>query len=485
VYNEKGEFISNVYEEYNASRADGEHEIDASAIFEAVCKIIKKTSEKYSDLTAIGITTFGETFTVLDENDDVLMPSMLYTDPRGKKETQELCDILGEKRITYISGAKPNQMYSVPKIMWIKRNKPEIYEKIKHILLMEDFIVYKLTGKANIDYSLAARTMGFDIRNKCWSKEIFDAAGIDMSLMSTPVPTGSLAGEILHDIAKKLGVSSHLKIVNGCHDQIAAALGAGVFEVGQAVDGTGTVECITPMFDEIPENEQLYEEGYAVVPYVFDNTYVCYAVLFTGGAVLKWYRDNFAKLEMKEAELSGENVYASLDSKIPEEPTGILVMPHFAGSGNPYMDNSSKAVIAGLTLENTDYDFYKALMEGVTYEIMLNIEHFEGFGIKPQTLYATGGGASSPKWLQIKSDILNRPIVSLEAKEAGAAGTCMMVAVATGICKNLDEAKRLFVKEKKTYMPDVKREKIYKKYFSAYKKLYSAVRPVIGEVYDE
>lgn len=481
IYNSNGTFVHNEYIEYEVKRQNGEHEIDAGAIWEAVCMVIEKSCKLHPELSAIGITTFGETFVVLDDKDNILLPSMLYTDPRGVEETTKLCQKLGEDKITHIAGVKPHSMYSLPKIMWIKKNRPEIYKNIKRILLMEDFIVYMLTGKAIIDYSLAARTLGLDIRKKCWSSEIFDAAEVDPTLLSEPVPTGTLAGNVKKEVAKKLGVSENLKIISGCHDQVAAAVGAGIFEVGMAVDGTGTVECVTPMFDKIPENKGIYEEGYSVVPYVFDGTYVCYALSFTGGATLKWYRDNFAKYESRIADENGENIYKKLDSLVPENPTDILIMPHFSGAANPYMDNSSRAVIAGLSLEHTNYDLYKALMEGVTYEIMTNIEHLEGFGIKLNKLVATGGGASSPVWLQIKADILNRTVTALSAKEAGACGTCMMVAVATGICDSLEEAKKIFVSEKKQYIPNQKNVQIYEKKYGAYKKIYNVVRPIIDD----
>ncbi len=473
-YDDKGNFVYNSYKEYEVSRRGGEHEIDASVIFDAVSAVIADTAEKH-EIAAIGVTTFGETFVALDEEDNVLLPSMLYTDPRGEEECRTLCAALGEDRLTYIAGVKPHQMYSLPKIMWIKNNRPEVFAKIKRIMLMEDYIVYLLSGAACIDYSLAARTMALDIRKKCWSDEILSAAGIDKSLLSTPVPAFHVAGELKPEIAAKLGIKNSIKIVNGAHDQVAAAIGAGVFEVGQAVDGTGTVECVTPVFDAIPENKTLYEEGYSVVPFVFDGTYVCYALSFTGGAVIKWFRDN----------LSAEKSYAKLDENAPADPTGILVLPHFAGAANPYMDNGSRAAMIGLSLEHTGADIYKALMEGVTYEIMTNVEHLEGFGIKPTRLMATGGGASSPVWLQIKADILNRPVTALLAKEAGACGTCMMVGVAIGLYCDLYEAKEYFVKEKETYLPDPARAAAYAKYYRAYRSIYPSVRGIVKEAYDE
>lgn len=475
VYDDGGTFICDSYREYEANRKNGEHEIDAEAIFSAVCEVLQDTAGRYP-LAAVGVTSFGETFVALDSEDRVLLPSMLYTDPRGQEACQALCEALGEERITDIAGVKPHSMYSLPKIMWIRENLPHVYARIKHVMLMEDYIVYKLCGAVQIDYSLAARTMAFDIRNKCWSREILEAADVDESLLSRPVPTGSVAGAIRGELAETLNISKDIRIVSGAHDQVATAVGAGVLHAGEAVDGSGTVECVVPVFDSIPENKALYDEGYSVVPYVFDGTYVCYALSFTGGATLKWFRDHFAQ------HYEGENVYAKLDAEAPEDPTGILVLPHFAGAANPYMDVGSKAAFVGLTLEHGAADLYKALMEGVSYEMMVNLEHLERFGIKPCKLYATGGGATSDVWLQLKADVWNRSVTSLVAKQVGACGTCMLCGVALGRYRDLDEAKAVFVKEKSTYVPQEKKVAVYGKYYAAYRKLYGALREIVKEI---
>ena len=252
---------------------------------------------------------------------------------------------------------------------------------------------------------------------------------------------------------------------------MAACIGSGVFEPGEAVDGTGTVECITPVFDGIPDSSEFYDKGYCAVPYVFDNTYVCYAFSFTGGAAAKWFRDNFGK----------DKSYKKLDESAGEDPTGILIMPHFAGAATPYMDSGSKAAIIGLTLEHTAADVYKAVMEGVTYEILLNLSQLESFGIRPEKLYATGGGARSRVWLGIKADILNRPITALAAEEVGACGTCMLAATAIGIYKNLISAKKVFVKEGDTFLPDKEKTAQYKQLYGAYTGIYAPVRKIVKE----
>ena len=475
VYTETGRFVYNSYREYDALRKSDAHELNAETLFSAVCEVIKDTASRYP-IDAIGVTSFGETFVALDENDRPVYPAMLNTDARGHEECASLCERLGESFITDIIGTRPHSMYSLPKMIWLKENLPDAYARVRHILLMEDYVVYMLSGVAAIDYSLAARVMGFDIRKKAWCPEIFDAAGINPSLLSTPVPTGSVVGNVRPSLVKALGVREDLKIVCGAHDQVATAVGAGVLLPGEAVDGTGTVECITPVFDTIPTSASFYDNGFCVVPYVTEGTYVCYAFSFTGGATLKWFKNNFAA-HYEEV----ENVYAALDADVPDAPTGLLVLPHFAGAATPYMDAGSKAAVVGLTLENTASDLYKALMEGVTYELMTNVERLAEGGVCPSRIYATGGGAGSDVWLQIKADILGRSVTTLSAKEVGACGTCMMVAVGMGIYPGLAEAKKYFVAESKTFTPNAEKHETYKELYSAYRMMYENVRPIIRQ----
>ena len=242
VYNELGELLGKAYEEYAVSRKTGEHEIDAETVFESVKSVIKKVVSEVGNIDAIGVTTFGETFVMLDENDKALFPSMLYTDTRGSAEAESF----DAKRVAEIAGVKPHSMYSLPKMMWIKNNHPEVYEKAKRILLFEDYIVYMLSGKAQIDRSLAARTMGLDIRSCKWSRELFDFAGIDVNKMSEVVSSGSVARKIKEDIGKELGLSGTV-IVNGCHDQVAAALGSGI----RAPEGPYSCACSPRAYERV------------------------------------------------------------------------------------------------------------------------------------------------------------------------------------------------------------------------------------------
>lgn len=474
VFDNFGKLCGTYYTEYDATHRGGKHEIEFDSIKTGLLSILKSATAEFH-LSAVGVTSFGESFAMLDENDIVLAPSMLYTDPRGKEQCEKLCTALGKDKLTFLTGVAPNEMYSIAKIMWQKENNPDIFARCSKILLAEDFGIYMLTGERKIDHSLAARTGAFDISGKCWCREIFEAAGIDMQLMSQPVEAGSLAGNISENIKRLLNIDYDIKVINGCHDQVAAMIGAGVFEKGMAMDGTGTVECIPVILDEIPREIALYEKGYSVVPFV-DGRYACYALSFTGGAVLKWFRDNFSENEKEIAAKIGKNVYSYLDSMIPERPTEILVLPHFAGAATPYMDTESKAAIIGITLETTKFDIYRALMEGTSYEILLNFNELKKFTGEVTEIRATGGGASSDAWLKIKSDILGTKILASSGSEIGAAGTAALAGVNIGIFNELKSASALLSDFSKEVIPDEKNKKAYAEMYKKYRDLYISVK---------
>ncbi|MBQ7950550.1 MAG: carbohydrate kinase [Clostridia bacterium] len=474
LYNDKAELLTTYYKEYDVVRKNGQHEIDFNDVKMGVMMLLKQAVKEYQ-IDALGVTSFGETFAMLDEEDNILAPSMLYTDPRGEEECKFICEQLGKEHLALLTGVQPHSLYSFPKILWQKNNNPEVYKKCKRILLGEDFIVYTLTGNPQIDYSLAARTGMFDIEKKCYYEEGFQKLGVDVGLMSKAVPTGSVAGVVKDEIKKELGISYDITIVNGGHDQVGGMIGAGIFSTDSAMDGTGTVECIPVVLNEKPNIPGIYECGYSIVPYI-DDKYACYALSYTGGATLKWFRDNFAELENKEAESAGKNVYAELDKKVPQEPTGILILPHFAGAATPYMDNDSQAAIVGITLETSKFDLYKALMEGTSYEMLLNFNTMKEMTGQIKEIRATGGGATSDVWLQIKADILNTDITALDCKEVGSAGTVALTGVAMGVWNSLEEAIEKLVKVRKIFHPNGENSKKYETHYKKYENLYKAVK---------
>lgn len=483
VFDEMGKYLGKAYRDYPVKRTVGGHEIDISAVMEGVYAVIREMAEQFPDIGGIGVTSFGETFVLTDEAGIPLHPAMLYTDPRGAEECGELVEKLGAREIAGITGLRPHEMYSISKMMWLKKHHPEIYQEAKHAFLMEDYVVFHLTGVSQVDYSLATRTMAFDIHTLTWSSLIFETAGIDSQLMSKPVPTGSMAGCISREAAFKTGLSDQTRVVSVSHDQVAAAVGAGAFDGNVAVDGAGTVECLTPIFDQIPDIDVMYEGFFSVVPYVFPGKYVAYAFSYTGGALIQWCVDTLAKREKELAGEKGISVNAYLEEQYlsvrGDKPSGLLVLPHFAGAATPYMDTGSKGAILGLTAESTVADIYRGCMEGVVYEMFVNNHALQPSGVSYRKLNATGGGAHSSVWMQMKADVLNLPITSLKTVEAGTVGSAMLTGVATGVFESLQEAAGYMVEETVTYNPRPEMHEKYMEVIRKYEQVYGAVRPLM------
>ena len=486
VFDETGRELDKSYRDYPVKRNVEGHEIDVAAIVKGVCDVIREMGGKYPDISGIGVTSFGETFVMTDDNGTPLAPAMLYTDPRGKEECMELVRKTGMEKIARITGVTAHEMYGLPKIMWRKKHDPEIYEKTKHIFQMEDYVVFIMTGNAQIDYSLATRSMAFDINSLCWSDEILEAAEVDKALFSKPVPSGTDAGVITSEFAQKTGLSESTHVISVSQDQVAACVGAGAFEGNIAVDGAGTVQCLTPVFDEMPDVRKMMPGKYVIIPYVIPGKYVTYAFSYTGGALMQWCISNLAK---KEKELGASNhisvndyleqEYIANRKKLgldPEGPSGMLTLPHFAGAATPYMDTGSKGAIIGLTTDSRVSDIYRSCMEGVTYEMYLNYRNVTNAGAAPEIIHATGGGAHSEIWMQMKADMLGLPMTALRTIDAGTVGSAMLTGVAMGVFNNLDEAAMQMVERIKTYEPRPEYRKKYLEVFDRYDRLYDAVR---------
>lgn len=474
-----GRVLASRYQAYAVSRSAGAHEVEAGRIWEAVKAVIRGAcTDSAEPVEALCVTSFGESCVLVDETGQALAPILLYTDPRGGTQCEALCARLGERKIYRLSGHRPNPMYFLPKLMWYRENKPELYARIWRVLPVNAYIVYRLCGEAAADTTQAARTMMLDIRTRDWCGPLLQAAEVERPMLPPVAETGTAVGTVLPRAAEELGLPAGAKIVIGCHDQVAAAIGAGTLLPGMAVNGSGTVECVTPVFASLPDAPALFDGGYALVP-APGGVYVTYAFLFTGGALLQWYRDNFAGDLRARAQAEGVSAYTLLDASIRPEPSGLLALPHFAGAATPYMDTEAKGLIAGLSLENDAADVYRSLLEGVAYETRLNLEVLKAAGIRVDSLRATGGGARSAAWLQIKADILGLPIDTLENDEAGTVGSLLLAGLATGAYASLEEAMSI-VKLRGGVRPAADKAR-YDGWYNRYKRLYAAMKMIEGE----
>ena len=420
------------------------------------------------DVKVITVSSFGESFVAVDKDGNALTDILMYF---GNTESQAFTDLVekvGPEKFMRIARILPDAGYSLSKMLYTN----QVAERpVWKFLFIAGYVCYRLSGQPVADIPLACRSLLYDVKNRCWSKELLEDCGIDESTLPEVMPTGTEVGTLLPDVAARIGLSTDVKVVIGAHDQIVNALGAGVQNIGEAVDTSGTCECITPLFGDIPENLDFQYNNFACVPYLEDRGYVTYAYNISAGSVVRWYRDALGQYLRKEAEEKGVSIYDLLNELCPAEPTDLMVLPFLQGmGGTPDVDHHATGLIAGLTTNTRLPDIYRAVLEGVTYEMRYNQEKLEENGIHLNKLYACGGGAKSPAWLQIKADILGCDIIPVKCDETGAMGSAILgLAAVTGEAP-FEVAKR-FWKYGESIHPNPDHKAIYDKKYGQYRTL--------------
>ena len=471
LFSQSGEILEYLSKEYDF-RKEGEYSyVDVDVVWQN-CKEMIATVAKKQEIASFCISCLGESFVLLDKDDNILFYPMLYTDSRGEVEARELIDTIGEEKAFLITGTMPHSMYSISKLLWIKKNYPDKYAKADKVLLVGEYIGYLLTGKRVIDYGLAARTGVLDIAKLDFSQEILDAVGVSRSLFSATQRAGTIVGEVKQSLVDELGIQGNPVLVLGSHDQICTSLGAGVLNAGDAVDGMGTVECITTLFKDQPTDVQMAREGYPCVPYAVEGLYCTYILNYSCGSTVNWLRKKIMHGYCGEE----KDFFTYLEKNMQEGPTGVLTLPYFGGASTPYQDLNAKGAIINLTTETTDADLYKSVMEGTAMEMRFNADVAGRYGITVKNTVATGGGANSERWMQIKADIQDVTVKILRSSEGGLCGCAMLQAVALGGAKDLEEAKGLFVRYVKEFTSNPDMHAAYETQYEKYKKLYKTLK---------
>lgn len=480
VFDEAGHIVAQSSREYDVTfTPEGEREMSAVALWQSVESVLGKVALacRAEDVAALCVSSFGEAFVPVNAAGEALMPIIVATDKRGEKEYEAAMQIISTGTIGRIAGMPPSPTCSLSKVLYIRDQEPAVYEKTYKFLLIEDYVIYRLCGEAATDYSLAARTMFFDVQNRCWSREILDTLALDASRFSEPMPSGTVVGTLRSDVARDLRLPKAMRVVTGGHDQPCCALGAGVLDKGRAVNSVGTTECITPILDSPLPLSAIVDDQYSYESFVGNplRQYVTLAYSLSSGLLVQWYFDNFAAAE--KANL-GKGVYKAFEDEAGKRLTNVYVLPHFVGSGTPTLDYRSRGAIVGLHMGVTRYEVCRAVLESNCYEMRLNVEQLEKASIVLSELAAVGGGSRSELWLRLKADILQKRIVLCECSEAGALGAGILAAVAAGVHKDVRSAVSAMVRYKGAVEPDVTMKAYYDDRFAGYAPLYGELKRV-------
>lgn len=473
VYDLNGKKLFKAGRKYSETGTGGHRELDGAVVLDNVLSVLEEAGRDCPEkIEAISVACLGESVVCLDEKDRVLYPSMLTGDSRGIPETKELCEKFGREKLFDVTGLPPNELYGLPKFVWLNRNT-DVIKKAGAILFYEDFITYMLTGERKCSYSAAARSLAFDINRLAWSQELLAEAGIRVEQMSVPVAPCSVIGTIRPAMAARLHLSPDMKVVVGGHDQTCAAVGSGLIDEKGGECGMGTCEFMFMMMPSPLKTPAMMQNDFTCIPYVIPGKYLTSLEVTTCGILKNWARENFLKGIEEQSRASGEEFFSFVDRIAGEAPSDILVLPQFGSAGNPDLSMDARGVISNLTIHTRPEEIYRAILESFAFQMYLSYERLQALsGIGIERIVATGGGAASDLTLQIRADVFRMKVCTLADEEAGTLGCMIMAAAGDGAYADIAEGIKKAVRIDKEFTPNPDMYGFYEEKFKKYKKLY-------------
>lgn len=437
---------------------------------------------KVTDLAAIGLSVHGEAVTPVDEHGRPLRPTILGMDTRTGPQNDWLRERFGGEALFQRTGMPIHTINTLPKLLWIKENEPNIWAKASKFLLVEDFLIQKMTGQAVVSQCLASRTQLYNLNSGKWDDEILSSLGLDPARLGRVQPSGTLAGALSPELTAAFGLTRPPGVVTGGHDQACGALGVGLTTPGLASVSTGTAEVVEVALPSPVVSQPLYEGNISVYNHVVPGLFLAMTLNHSGGMSLRWFRDGFCEPQIHQSAQANTDAYDLMLEGASTGPTGLLVLPHFSGSGTPTFDTNSKAAILGLTFATTRADLTKAILEGLTYELRLNLDLLKAGGVQIDVLRAIGGGGKSPLWLQLKADITGIPVVTPKITEAAGFGAALLAGAGVGVYPSAAEAANRFLELDREYQPDPARQAAYDRQYALYRQVYPAVAPLTHQL---
>lgn len=385
--------------------------------------------KKQEAIDCLAIDTQCETLILADECGNALCDAIVWLDNRAEEEARLIENHFGRKKI-YEATGQPEVTATWPacKLLWMKHNRPDIWKKTKKIFLLEDYLLYKLTGKFVTEKTLQSSTIYFDITCGSWWNEMLDYIGIDESFLPVIKDSGELVGEY-----------EGIKVITSAMDQVAGAIGAGVIEEGIISEMTGTTMAIYAPSESVPPFD---ENSFVPCHYSFDGNYALLSWSPTAGMALKWFRDSFLK------DLPFEKL-SEMAQTIPAGCNGLTFLPYLCGSTMPKYNPDARGSFTGITPEHTEAHFVRSIMESVACMLKSNLDYL---GVTVNEIRIMGGGAKSDLWNSIKSDMTHKRLITLKNKETACLGAAILAGVGASVFQSVKEACML-IETDKVYNP--------------------------------
>lgn len=426
---------------------------------------LKELTDGFDKSQIAGISFGGQMhgLVVLDENDNVIRPAILWNDGRTGKEVEYLNNTIGKDKLSEYTANIAFAGFTAPKLLWMKANEPDLFAKICKIMLPKDYLAYKLSGVHCTDVSDASGMLLFDVKNKCWSKEMMDICSVKEEQLAKIFESYDVVGTILPDVAKELGFPETVKIIAGAGDNAAAAIGTATVGDGKCNISLGTSGTIFISSKDfcVDENNALHAFAHA------DGHYHLMGCMLSAASCNKWW--------MKD--IVGTDDYPGEQSKITKlGENNVFFLPYLMGERSPHNNPDARAMFIGMSMDTTRSDMTQAVLEGVAFGIRDSFEVARSLGIKIEKTKICGGGAKSPLWRKIMANVLGIPVETIESEEGPGYGGAVLAAVGCGVYSSVEEAADKLVKVVGTEMPDPALVAKYEERYAKFKKLYPTVK---------
>lgn len=437
----------------------------------AVVTGIQELTAECSKAEVAGISFGGQMhgLVILDEKDEVIRPAILWNDGRTGKETDYLNEVIGKDKLSEYTANIAFAGFTAPKILWVKNNEPENFARIKKIMLPKDYLAYKLSGAFCTDVSDASGMLIFDVKNKCWSKEMLDICGITEEQVAKIYESYEVVGTLKPEVAKELGLSETVKVVAGAGDNAAAAVGTGTVGDGMcniSLGTSGTIFISSKDFG-VDEHNALHAFAHA------DGHYHLMGCMLSAASCNKWWMDD----------IIGTKDYAKEQSEITELGlNNVFFLPYLMGERSPHNNPNARGTFIGMTMDTTRADMTQAVLEGVAFAIRDSFEVAKSLGIQIERTKICGGGAKSPLWKKIVANVLNIKVDVIASEEGPGLGGAMLAAVACGEYKNVEEAAANIVRVVDTIEPTPEIAARYEEKYRKFVKIYPTVKNLFQEI---
>ncbi len=487
VFSLDGQALASAYREYNLRRPQpGWAELDANEVWDKIKDSIRQAVALAAadPVRALAVSSMGEAVVPVSADRRILGPSINPNfDLRGREYLPSLGCTLDNERLYRINGNTLGNPYTLTRLKWIREHQPDLYHQTFKFLFWSSLVSLMLGGEPGgsppTDYSLANRTLLFDLDRADWSDELLAWADLERDKLPATVPSGTAIGRIAPAAAADLGLLPDVLLVSGAHDQCANALGCGVIKPGQAMLGMGTFFCIAPAFAQRPAPALMIERGLNTEHHAVPGLYLCF-IYNQGGVLLKWFRDTFAVVEHRQVQAQGRDIYADLLAEMPADQSSVLALPHWAPTGPPHFIADSAGVLLGLRLETARGDILKGLLEGAAFYLRGCIGELPPTGIQIADFRVVGGGSKSDVWVQLNADVFGIPCLRPRVTEAGALGAAIMAGVGSGVFDSYQQGVEAMVRPEREFAPDPARQARYAARFEQYQALWPLLQGYEG-----